>query len=203
MLFNLQSRTPHERVQGDYAATRIPKELPRKTQATQTTTVNKQDYIYFKFPYVSDKVDRQVKKIFKQVDLPVRLCRQSFTLRNALAPKKKTPRCTMKDCTLRNDLCFKTNCVYKLTCDKCSECYIGSSIRTFHQRLKEHLKMDEKNYSSVAAHRRICKASFTSRIIATERDPVMLRFKEALLINQHNAKINSRNEREELQHLIV
>ena len=72
--------------------------------------------------------------------------------------------------------------------------------RQFHQRYKEHRTKDN---SSVAAHQKICQASFTSQILVCERDPVKLRFKEALLINKHKATINSRQERDELQHLIV
>ena len=158
------------------------------------------DYIYFEFPYVNDSIDRQVRQIFKDLDLPVRLYRKSFTLRNALQKRRSnTEVCSMRDCYLNNELCFVKNCVYKLTCDNCQQAYIGSTIRPFHARVKEHFT---RPVSSVFQHRTKCHGDFTPVIICRENDPVKLRFKEALLITKHNAAINSRAEREELQHLI-
>lgn len=174
----------------------------RKTRNRQThnTQPTSQDYMYFDFPYIDDTTDRQVKKIFRDLDLPVRLYRRSHTLRNALNKTPPQDECNMKDCLLKNEQCLIKNCVYKLTCSKCHEVYIGSTFRTFHARFKEHMT---SNNSSVSAHRKQCRSSFSSKIIAREHDPVKLRFKEALLIQKHNASINSRAEREELQHLIV
>ena len=149
---------------------------------------------------VSDAIDRQVKRIFKEIDLPVRIYRKSRTLRHALKDKPPTKDCRMTTCQLKNDQCLVKNCVYQLTCTNCQAIYIGSTTRAFHTRYKEHLTSEN---SSVAAHKSICHANFTSKIIARENDPVKLRFKEALLIQSRNATINSRAEREELQHLIT
>ena len=171
-----------------------------RSRHTQNTQPTKQDYIYFDFPYIDDATDRQVRKVFRDLDLPIRLYRRSHTLRNALKNTPPLDPCTMKDCRLKNEQCLVQNCVYKLTCSKCHEAYIGSTTRTFHTRFKEHMSSDK---SSVSAHRRQCQATFSTSIIAREHDPVKLRFKEALLIQKHNASINSRAEREELQHLIV
>jgi hypothetical protein len=156
--------------------------------------------MYFEFPYISDAIDRQVKRVFREIDLPVRIYRKSHTLRNALKDKPPTEDCRMKTCKLKNDQCLVKNCVYQLTCTNCQEIYIGSTTRAFHTRFKEHLTSDN---SSVSAHKSTCQASFVSKIIARENDPVKLRFKEALLIQSRNATINSRAEREELQHLIT
>jgi hypothetical protein len=155
--------------------------------------------MYFEFPYINDKTDRQIQKVFKDTGLPVRLYRKSFTLRNALRPRRRREECQKKNCTLNNDLCLTKNCVYQLTCQECKESYIGSTARPFHTRLHEHLTQDS---SSVSSHRKICRADFTPKILARDNDTVKLRFKEALLIKSHGATINSRAEREELQHLI-
>ena len=88
---------------------------------------------------------------------------------------------------------------YKITCNKCQEFYIGSTIRPFHDRLKEHQTKEE---SSVRIHQQQCQADFKYEIIARENDAIKLRFKEAMLITKQKATINSRAEREELRHLI-
>ena len=143
------------------------------------TNTKPEDYMYFEFPYINDTIDRQVRKIFKEIELPVRIYRKSYTLRNALRDTPRTQECRMKNCQLSNDQCL---------------------IRTFHTRFKEHMTVDT---SSVSAHKTNCQASFTTKIIARDHDPIKLRFKEAILIQRHSASINSRAEREELQHLIT
>ena len=168
------------------------KRPPARTPAT--------DSMYFEFPYINDKTDRQIQRVFKELDLPVRLYRKSFTLRRALQKGQKPDKCDKDTCTLKNDLCLRRNCVYKLTCQKCQEFYIGSTTREFHTRLHEHLTQEK---SSVASHQKTCHAQFTPKILTTENDTVKLRFKEALLIHQHGATLNSRAERDELQHLII
>ena len=96
-------------------------------------------------------------------------------------------------------MCYTKNCVYKITCQSCKESYIGSTIRTLHCRIKEHLTSDR---SSVYSHRQQCRANFEYKIIAREKDNIKLRFKEAMLIAKQSPNINSRAEREELRHLI-
>ena len=167
--------------------------------ATNITKPRDIDYTDFEMPYINDRVDKEVRKIFREVGLPVRLYCRSYSLRNALRPTTKAKQCKIKDCKLKNTLCQAKNCVYQIKCTKCHQIYIGSTIRPFHHRFKEHLT-DEK--SSVHAHQQACHASFETKILARSNDPVKLRFKEAMLILQHGATINSRAEREELLHLI-
>jgi hypothetical protein len=170
----------------------------RRTRRAINRTQN-DELLYLEFPYIDDKTDRRIKRIFRDVNLPIRLFRRSYTLRNALAKKQERHLCTIRGCTLKNDLCLQQCCVYQLTCEKCGEFYIGSTIRHFHTRLREHLTSEN---SSVYKHRQQCQSDFDSKIIARESDRVKLRFKEALLIHKLNATINSREEREELKSLI-
>ena len=175
------------------------KDKPKRKRNTRNQK-QATDFMYFNFPYMNDKVDRKVQKIFKDIDMPVRLYRKSHTMRNALKSKSNPKQCQMKDCKLKNNLCLTTNCVYKITCSHCQQSYIGSTLRPFHQRYKEHLT---NTIGSVTKHQQICHSNYTCAILTRENDPVKLRFKEALLINNHHAEINSRNERDELQHLVV
>ena len=183
-----------------YPANFLRNENPRRRPRDDNTQATPEDYMYFEFPYINDTIDRQIKKVFKEIELPVRIYRKSYTLRNALKDKPTTQECRMTTCQLKNDQCLIKNCVYQLTCNRCHEIYIGSTTRTFHTRFKEHMTTDT---SSVSAHKTKCQTSFTTKIIARDHDPIKLRFKEAILIQRHSASINSRAEREELQHLIT
>jgi GIY-YIG catalytic domain len=171
---------------------RSPQKLTQKH-----TPANK--FIYFNVPYINDKIDRQISNIFREINLPVRLYRRSYTLRNALRPKQNTEICQTRNCPLNNLLCHRKNCVYQITCTKCKQIYIGSTIRPLHTRIKEHLTLKT---SSVLTHHKQCQAELTYNILATDNDAIKLRFKEAMLIHKHNASINNRAEREELQTLI-
>ena len=100
------------------------------------------------------------------------------------------------------NLCFVKNTVYKITCNKCQDTYIGSSIRPLHDRLKEHLK---HRSSSVFKHLRNCQkdhSELTIDVIGRNSDPVDLRILEAALIRKNNPKINSREEYTELKELL-
>ena len=156
--------------------------------------------LYFEFPFICDKIDREIKKVFRDLNLPVRIYRKSFTLRNFLSTKNIKPSCNLTSCKLKNELCYAKNCVYKLTCAKCREFYIGSTFREFYLRYNEHLKIKD---SSVYNHMALCKAPLHATIIAKELDRIKLRFKEAILIDKEHPLINSRSEREELSTLFT
>ena len=100
---------------------------------------------------------------------------------------------------MQNRDCLAKSVVYRLTCDGCSNKYVGSTFRVLHQRVKEHLT---KEGDSVHTHQQACGAPFTVKIMARETDRVALRFTEAFIIDEEAASINSRAEREELQNLI-
>ena len=96
---------------------------------------------------------------------------------------------------MNNEMCHIKKCVYQLKCTKCNEIYLGSTVRTLHIRVKEHLK-DER--SSVFEHSMKCKNDFEARAIAKARDNTSLRFKEALFIQQKKPSINAKRECDEL-----
>ena len=169
----------------------------KKTSARTQRDNNKM--LYFEFPFICDKIDREIKKVFRDLNLPVRIYRKSFTLRNFLSTKNIKPSCNLTSCKLKNELCYAKYCVYKLTCTKCQEFYIGRTFREFHLRYNEHLKIKD---SSVYNHMALCKTPLHATIIAKELDRIKLRFKEAILIDKEHPLINSRSEREELSTLI-
>ena len=100
---------------------------------------------------------------------------------------------------MQSNLCRKKNCVYSAICEACQAEYIGSTKRTLHQRIKEHLNSPT---SSVYRHRSVCKADFTISVVATDSTTNRLRIKEAITIRERKPSINTKSESDELLHLI-
>ena len=168
---------------------------PRNSNKNQRTT---EQPIYFELPYISDRIDNKVKRIFKETGMNIRLYRRSYTLRNAL--KTNTiQQCDKSNCPLKHKLCLKKNIVYKLTCAKCQEIYIGSTHRELHTRFNEHVTNKDGN---IYSHKQTCNSQFIPSILATTPDNLCLRFKEAILIGKLKPSINSRAERDEIKNLI-
>ena len=87
---------------------------------------------YLRIPFISDNINHKIKRILKSEHLNVGLAQKSqTTLRSALRTKNRTiNNCQMTSCPLKdNKLCFQKNVVYKVTCRKCQQFYIGSTIR--------------------------------------------------------------------------
>ncbi len=158
-----------------------------------------QKYCYFEFPFINDEVHYKVKRIFQSSNLPIRIYTKSRTIRSALQPKRDPIQCNARQCQMSNELCLRKNCVYSMTCEKCREQYIGSSVRPLHHRVREHLNGTK---SSVHKHGLVCKANFEVKVMANDKNVNRLRFKEAILIRDQRPQINSKQEREELLHLL-
>ena len=103
----------------------------KKMKHTEKKKDNK-DKCYLKLPFISEKVNYQIKKVFQREDLNIGLAQKSYTLRNALKNHTKyETKCQLTSCPIQNnELCFKKNVIYKISCLKCKNAYIGSTIRT-------------------------------------------------------------------------
>jgi len=165
---------------------------PQKRRAKE---LNVGTFSYFSIPFYNETINNKIRKAFHREGLKVRLSHKSFSLRSALRHKRNNNRiCTKKNCTLSQDLCFRKNVVYKITCNKCLKTYIGSTIRELHQRVYEHFKNKD---SSVHKHMIACNTSpedMDVRIIDCERRKGNLRIREALQIQRHQPKINTKEE---------
>ena len=153
--------------------------------------------VFFKFPFINEKVNSMVNGIFRSAELPVRTYSKSITLRSLLRRRRHEPQpCNLEHCKIKDsNLCFRKNCVYECICKKCGKSYIGSTIRPLHIRVREHLR-DEN--SSVFKHHQICKAEFQVRIELIDNDVINLRLKEALLIRRKQPPMNNRVELSDL-----
>ena len=86
--------------------------------------------------------------------------------------------------------------VYELHCPICSATYIGSTIRSLHVRVREHLT---RPLSSVFQHLQRCDTNrVRTKVLASDPDEANLRLREAMLIRQRRPSINSRAESEAL-----
>ena len=171
-----------------------------RTRRQKTTTAKPSELCYFELPFINDHTYHAIKKVFTAAQLPVRLYSKNRNLRSLLSRSRVAKTCTVRNCPLNEPkLCCTSGCVYEMRCLKCSQTYIGSTIRQLHTRIKEHLQRDS---SSIFRHQEKCKTTFDVKVIARDRHPNRLRFKEAVCIQRQNPSINSKFEREELLHLI-
>lgn len=162
---------------------------------------------YFKVPFISDITNAKIRQIFREHNLNVRLYHQETSLRQQLA--NNTPqrqKCNIHHCsTIEQAICFKRNVVYKITCRRCQNFYIGSTIRFLHIRINEHIHTDKK--SSMMAHLKACynteASSVQVEILCSDRDHINLRMKEGILIESRQPTINSREELAELRDFIL
>ena len=158
-----------------------------------------QNPVFFQIPFFNDSTQWKLRKIFKEAELPVVLFNKSTTLRAKLQSKDKSTKCELVVCPINSSgLCFTRNCVYQLTCRKCSESYIGSTIRHLHTRVREHFKSEK---SSVFNHHKKCQDVFDVSILTRSADLKCLRFKEAIAIREKAPQINNRSECDDLSRL--
>ena len=158
---------------------------------------------YLKIPFISDDVNHKIKRILRSEQLNIGLAQKSSTtLRSALRRKiKRTNNCRMSACPIKNNkLCFQKNVVYKVTCLRCQNFYIGSTIRTLHVRIKEHMTRES---SSIFKHLQQCDTrNISTEIISYERDNANIRLMEAQMIQKHAPHINSKDEKDQYRQFL-
>jgi len=173
------------------------KEMKKRPMKKKT---NFDDRCYFEYPFIDDATHYAINKIFKAAQLPVSVFHKNRNLRSILNRRISYDKCNIENCYINDPkLCNSKMCVYKMTCRKCSLKYIGSTTRRLHVRIKEHM---QRSTSSVFQHRERCPPDFEIKIIARDGNFNRLRFKEAVLIQNESAELNSKFEREELMNLI-
>ena len=161
------------------------------------------DIVYLKLPYINDDVDKNIRRTFSREGLHLRIVHRTRTLRRELSAPRPFPECKLKNCPIMDShKCHTRHTVYKLTCKKCNQSYIGSTIRPLHVRVLEHMSSAS---SSVFKHNAKCNNNkeFDINIIGrSNNDEADLRLMEAILIKEQKPVINSRQEKEELQEFL-
>jgi hypothetical protein len=159
--------------------------------------------LFFKMPFISDRLTQKVKRIFKQEGLSTIVYSKQQNLRQTLNRKSNNSMtCSLSNCPLSDPkLCHRTNVVYQVQCTGCQQRYIGSTIRHLHQRMKEHLTSDK---SSVKRHLATCSttAGITVKILSHDNDEKNLRLREGILIMDLVPELNAKEEQLTLLSLV-
>ena len=153
-------------------------------------------------PFVSDRLNQKVKRIFQQEGLNIIVYSKNKSPRQMLSSKRCDATCSLNACTISDPkLCYQRNVVYEILCSGCNNTYIGSTIRPLHVRIKEHLSTDE---SSVKRHLATClgTAQISVKILSHDNDEKNLRLREAILIMDHKPKLNAKEEEKGLLSLV-
>ena len=94
------------------------------------------------------------------------------------------------------------NVVYKVTCNRCHDTYIDSTIRMTRDRVNEHVtKPLSSIYKHLTSHSN-SENGISVKILVKDNDPVNFRLKEALYIRRKKSKTNSEDECTELADLL-
>ena len=130
----------------------------RKSKDNQHERKN-DDFIYFPFPFISDKVDKQIRRIFHQEKIAVRLTRKNKTLRNVLKQSPHQHQCNLRNCPMTDKtMCNRQSVVYKITCNICNKFYLGALsdhyTSVFVNILSTHLHLSTNihNHAIIKAH---------------------------------------------------
>ena len=160
-----------------------------ETERRNNRRVNKH---WFWFPYINEHFDREVKKIIKSSGFPIGIWRKERTLRQILNKTHNNNSCP-NNCSIEK--CQTRNSVYHFSC-ACSANYYGSSKRSLHSRINEHLTpAPSQTKTSVNLHLSTCEENnnYTIKIKDTGKDCVDARLREAIYINRDNPSLNRRD----------
>ena len=135
-----------------------------------------------------------IKKALQPLGLRIHLSHKGKHLKDLISSNKCNniqPPCDLRKCEVKRKDCTRTHVVYEVKCNKCNPCYIGSTKRRLHQRIKEHLFMQKS--SLVYQHKAKCKNDeWTTRILYTSHNIQQLRFMESILIKRVMPSINGK-----------
>ncbi|XP_065180434.1 uncharacterized protein LOC135810995 [Sycon ciliatum] len=182
-----------------YSAEHIIKARARRRNTSKQT---KGKQLVFRIPYISDKVNGQVRQALKKNGITARLVNPRPPTIQELTKKKGEPeKCRMRECPMFRKKCTCRFAVYEATCHLCHERYVGSTGRQVHTRAQEHTnaaKSHDKK-SAFGVHYAREHPNATPEIMyeiaqLTERDELRLRIREAYAIRDKKPTINRRKE---------
>ena len=156
--------------------------------------------IYFRFPFISQKVNKIVEDAIKQ--MTKRLLR-NITIRMVFFNNRKIGSYINHKEQLANKMCSMI--VYKFVCPKCNMEYVGSSTRLLYTRFFEHkgishrtlLPLGKPQFSSIRSHcENNCETLFDIsdfKILCKGRYETELRLLETFYIEKIKPALNVDN----------
>ena len=97
---------------------------------------------FLQLPHFSEIITKEIHRSINKEGLDIQLAHPGSSLRQYLTKKNNNTitTCTQANCPIRYpNICQKTYTIYRLICLKCHNCYVGSTVRPLHIRIKEHL----------------------------------------------------------------
>ena len=151
---------------------------------------------YLKVPFMNDHVNSMIRKCFKNSHYNIRITHKgrnlSQILRHSnLIPPTRNGSCNLSNCSLNNNLCFKSMIVYEARCDKCNAFYLGSTKKYFHLRVREHF---QQRNSNIYKHNSSCKGTWSFSVKHHSSSLQDLRWVEAILIRQYKPTLNKKDD---------
>ena len=153
-------------------------EVTSSTSPDQTNAEKKQVFVQYR-----GKVSEDYARSLHRIQAP---CTLIMTLRKlkTVLPSLKTPVPKM----------FRSGVVYKLTCPRCTACYVGQTSRHLQSRFKEHVQ----NQGPVKQHLERCDITLSEDDVdilqQTSRGESHLLTLEALHIQELKPEINTKDE---------
>ena len=162
------------------------------------------DKCLFKVPFISSKCNKEIKKSIDKYNLPVKMVNEfGKQSANQLCNKSENNSCTCDICSqLSKYSCKDRFVVYKYTCKRCNEFYVGKTVRKFSVRHSEHRRaINNKSTSSALYEHLKVKHNDTGDIgdfvvcliakLSNTRDTT---FSESKAITQLRPSINRKHE---------
>jgi hypothetical protein len=160
---------------------------------------------YLKIPFINDHVNSMVRKCFKNSNYNVRITHKGRNLsqilnQHNLIPPTRNGSCNLTNCSLNNNLCFKSMIVYEARCNRCNSFYLGSTKKFFHLRVREHF---QQRSSSIYKHNFSCKGTWSFSVKHNSNSLQDLRWVEAILIRQNKPTLNKKDDMMDLSTFLL
>jgi hypothetical protein len=163
----------------------------RRNNIDRTDRANIRKF-FLSIPFFNDSINHKIHKIVKELGIPVFLCHKGTNLLTVASQNfASSPSCTMRWCSISSKECFNSRVVYKCTCSTCNATYIGSTIRPYHTRIREHLS---SHSSAVFSHNLTCNAHWSFNVINRFDNNIDTRLGEAVAISLENPNLNTRSD---------
>ena len=174
-------------------------ETSKRGIQTDNSEDNKQDFVsYIRIPFINTKQRHKIIQLHKRSGMND-IIRLIFTTEKPLArqfrPKPAIPPCP-PNCiacvtAMNSGCCFTKYAVYLITCDLCSQHYIGETERTIRSRIIEHTKTKTSHvYAHMQSHGNDHLSSFKWKILATHPNTTTRLAIESINIKKHNNLMN-------------
>ena len=172
-------------------------------------------------PFISEEISEQIRKFIQCRNLPINVIfKPGVKLREVFCSSRPhdRPKCMINECRVCENLPNGVTCtiscpIYRITCQNCSEVYIGESCRTVNERLSEHIRY-ASNPSAPSYQNEALAVHYRERhlgeevdlkfeLLRTESETVLRKIYEAYYIYCFKPQLNDKSECKILERFLV